>query len=106
MFETLLQSNRNLGTKSENFLLIDLPLLTGKLPDDLRLRIARIFDNDICEISEIFYFVKIELELKQRSSFILPHTSLGAVIRRCSSKQVFLEISQILQENTSARVCF
>ena len=39
MFETLLQSNRNLGTKSENFLLIDLPLLTGKLPDDLRLRL-------------------------------------------------------------------
>ena len=86
MFETLLQSNRNLGTKSENFLLIDQPLLTEKLPDDLRLRIARIFDNDIWELSEIFYFVKIELELKQRSSFILPHTSLGAVIRRCSSK--------------------
>lgn len=53
-------------TNTYGFLLIDLPLLTGKLPDDLRLGIARIFDNDIWELSEILYFVKIELKLKQR----------------------------------------
>ena len=35
---------------------------------------------------------------------MLLHTE--AVIRRCSIKKMFLEISQILQENSCARVCY
>ena len=52
-----------------------IPLLTGKLPDDLRLRIARKFDNDVWELSEILNLVKNEVEAKGGSSFTLRCTS-------------------------------
>ena len=52
-----------------------IPSLTEKLPDDLRLRIARKLDNDVWELSEILNLVKNELEAKERSSFMLSHTS-------------------------------
>ena len=41
----------------------------------MRLRIARKFDSDMRELSEILNLFKNELEAKERSSFMLSHTS-------------------------------
>ena len=41
----------------------------------MRLRIARKFDNDGWELSEILNWIKNELEAKERSSFMLSYTS-------------------------------
>ena len=52
-----------------------IPLLTERPPDDLRLRIAKKTRNDVRELSEILNLFKNELEAKERSSFMLFHTS-------------------------------
>ena len=41
----------------------------------MRLRIARKFDSDVRELSEILNLFKNKLEAKERSSFMSSHTS-------------------------------
>ena len=69
--ETSVRNLKTLGVEIKPYGSLLTPLLTEKLPDDLRLRIARKFDNDVWELSEILDLVKNELEVKERSSFML-----------------------------------
>ena len=69
--ETSVRNRKTLGVEKKPYGSLLIPLLTEKLPDDLRLRIARKFDNDVWELSEILDLVKNELEVKERSSFML-----------------------------------
>ena len=73
--ETSVRNLKTLGVEINTYGSLLIPLLTEKLPDDLRLRIARKFDNDVWELSEVLNLVKNELEAKERSSFMLSHTS-------------------------------
>ena len=73
--ETSVQNLKTLGAEINTHGSLLISLLTEKLPDDLRLRIARKFDNDERELFEILDLVKNELESKERSSFTLSHTS-------------------------------
>ena len=52
----------------------------------------------LAALLELYEFRIVRLNLLQFKAFI------EAVVRRCSVKKVFLEISQNLQENTCARV--
>ena len=69
--ETSVRNLKTLGVEIKPYGSLLIPLLTEKLPDDLRLRIARKFDNDVWELSEILDLVKNELEVTERSSFML-----------------------------------
>ena len=73
--KTRVRNLKTLGIEINTYGSLLIPLLTEKLPDDLRLRIARKFDNDVWELSEVLNLVKNELEAKERSSFMLSHTS-------------------------------
>ena len=69
--ETSVRNRKTLGVEIKPYGSLLIPLLTEKLPDDLRLRIARKFDNDVWELFEILDLFKNELEVKERSSFML-----------------------------------
>ena len=71
--ETSVRNLKALGVEINTCGSLLIPLLTGKLPDDLRLRIARKFD--VWELSEILNLVKNEVEAKGGPSFTLPCTS-------------------------------
>ena len=73
--ETSVQNLKTLGVEINKYGSLLIPLLTEKRPDDLRLRIAEKFENDVWDIFEILNLVKNELEGKERSSFMLSHTS-------------------------------
>ena len=73
--EASVRNLKTLGVEINTYGSLLIPLWTEKLPDDLRLRIARKLDNDVWELSEILNLVKNELEAKERSSFMLSHTS-------------------------------
>ena len=73
--ETSVQNLKTLGVEISTYDSLLIPLLTEKLSNDLRLRIARKFNNDVWELSEILNLVNNDLEAKERSSFMLSHTS-------------------------------
>ena len=73
--ETSVQNLKTLGVEINKYGSLLIPLLTEKRPDDLSLRIAEKFENDVWDIFEILNLVKNELEGKERSSFMLSHTS-------------------------------
>ena len=64
--ETSARNLKTLGVEINTYGSLLIPLLTEKLPDDLRLRITRKFDNDVWGLSEISNLVKNELEAKER----------------------------------------
>ena len=66
---------KTLGVEINTYGSLLISLLTEKLPDHLRLSIARKFDNDVRERSEILNLVKHELEAKERSFFMLSQSS-------------------------------
>ena len=63
--ETSVRNLKTLGLEVTTCGSLLIPLLTEKRPDDLRLRIARKFNNDVWELSEILNSVKNELEVKE-----------------------------------------
>ena len=63
--ETSVWNLKTLGLEVTTCGSLLIPLLTEKRPDDLRLRIARKFNNDVWELSEILNSVKNELEVKE-----------------------------------------
>ena len=73
--ETSVQNLKTLGVEISTYDSLLIPLLTEKLSNDLCLRIARKFNNDVWELSEILNLVNNDLEAKERSSFMLSHTS-------------------------------
>ena len=73
--ETSVRNLKTLGVEINSYGSLLIPLLTEKLPDDMCLRIARKFDNDVCKLSEIVNLVKNQLEAKERFSFMLFHAS-------------------------------
>ena len=60
--ETSVQNLKTLVVEINKYTSLLIPLLTETLPDDLRLRIARRFNNNVWELSEILNLVKNELE--------------------------------------------
>ena len=73
--ETSVRNPKTFGVELNTYGSLLITLLTEKLPDDLRLQIARKFDKDKWELPEILNLLKKELEAKERSSIILSHTS-------------------------------
>ena len=73
--ETSVRNLKTLGVEINMYGSLLTPLLNEEIPDNLRLKIPRKFDNDVWELSEILNLVKNELEAKERSSFMLSHTS-------------------------------
>ena len=63
--ETSVRNLKTLGLEVTTCGSLLIPLLTEKRLDDLRLRIARKFNNDVWELSEILNSVKNELEVKE-----------------------------------------
>ena len=58
----------NVETSTYGSLLVS--LLTEKLPNDLRIRLSRKFENGIWNLNEMLDFLKLEVEAKERSAAI------------------------------------
>ena len=58
--EASVRNLKTLRVEINTFGSLLIPLLTERLPDDLRLKIARKFDNDVSELSESLNLVRNE----------------------------------------------
>ena len=58
----------NVETSTHSSLLV--PLLTEKLPNDLRIRLSRKFENGTWNLNEMLDFLKLEVEPKETSAVI------------------------------------
>ena len=73
--ETSVRNLKTLGVEVNTYGSLLIPLLNEKLPDGLRLRIARNFENDVWDLSKMLTLIKTELEAKERSTSMFSTSS-------------------------------
>ena len=67
--ESRIRNLKSLKVETNSYGQLLIPLLNEKLPNDLRLRIAREFENDMWLLDDMFGILKKEVESKERSTF-------------------------------------
>ena len=73
MHDEVKTSVRNLETlyvENSTYGSLLVPLLTEKLPNDLRIGLSRKFENGIWNLNEMLDFLRLEVEAKERSAAI------------------------------------
>ena len=61
---------KSLGVASEQYGSFLIPMIMSKLPDDIRLRVARESRQDVWKIEEILEVVKVEVEAREASESV------------------------------------
>ena len=59
-----------LGIKSDQYGCFLIPIIVSKLPDDVRLQIARVTTRDVWDVSELMKVMKTEVEAQEISSTV------------------------------------
>ena len=74
----------SMRVKSEQYGSLLIPIIMTKLPQDLRLRVARETDKEVWEIDELMALIKKEVEAREATEFVKLHQPKNPVGPRSS----------------------
>ena len=66
--ENSVRNLKNLSVEPDTYGSLLVPLINEKLPNDLKLLIARQFDSDVWSLSKVLEYLKKEIEAKERAT--------------------------------------
>ena len=103
--ETNVRNLKPLCIETSSYGSLLVPLLNEKLPSDLRVAIARNFENNVWTLDEMLKFLKMEIQAKELSLSVIASNDDKSVNRNQVGENLYTGAALIAQNNFKRKCC-